>query len=450
MPKVKEVKNKAWIVAVNMGYGHQRAAYPLRKLSPTGKIINANNYEGIPKSDLRIWRNSRVFYEFISRLTNIPGIGQKIFAYYDHLFQKIPNFYPKRDLSKPTLQLKGMYKLIKKGWGKDLIQYLNRKDIPLITTFFSVAFFAEEHGFKNDIYTVVCDSDVSRVWVGLNPKKSRIKFLAPCHRVVERLKLYGVKEENIFLTGFPLPKENLGDISVKKLRKDLSERLINLDPKKHYRKKYAETMKHFLKNIKIDASHNHPLTITFAVGGAGAQKNLANDILLSLKKKLLNQEINFNLVAGVRNDVFLYFQKRIKEIGLEKAFNRNLHIIFDTDKNGYFKKFNELLRHTDILWTKPSELVFYSALGLPVVIAPPIGSQEVFNKTWLKTVGSGIVQGDPKYTHEWLDDWIESGWLAEAAMSGFLDGRQFGVVNVEDVVFNGIKEPDKDDCLTEF
>lgn len=440
---------KAWIVTVDMGYGHQRATYPLRKLSPTGKVINANNYQGIPNSDLRIWKSSREFYEFVSRLTNIPIIGSKIFNAYDK-FQSIPDFYPRRDLSKPIFQVKQMYKMIKLGWGKDLINYLNQEDIPLITSFFSVAFFAEEHGFKNEIYTIVCDSDISRAWVPLNPEKSRIKFLAPCRRVVERLKQYGVKKENIFLTGFPLPEENLGGNSLSRLRMDLAERLINLDPEKHYRKKYAETIKHFLKDIKIEAKHKHPFTVTFAVGGAGAQRNLADGILMSLRKKILNNELNFILVAGTRNDVYKYFYQRIKELGMEKALEKNLDILFEFHKEDYFKRFNECLRYTDILWTKPSELVFYSALGLPIITAPPIGSQEKFNKTWLKTVGAGIFQDNHQHTNEWLFDWVSSGWLAEAAMSGFLDGRQFGVENIIDVVFKGVKRPDIDDDLTEF
>jgi len=39
---------KALIISVNMGYGHQRTAYPLREL---GKIINANDYPEIPTED---------------------------------------------------------------------------------------------------------------------------------------------------------------------------------------------------------------------------------------------------------------------------------------------------------------------------------------------------------------------------------------------------------------
>ncbi len=432
--------HKAWVVAVDMGYGHQRAAYPLRRFSPTGKVLIANNYEGIPKKDYRLWNSTQKLYESISRMKNIPLIGKYIFDAMDY-FQRIPKFYPRRDLSKPSLQVNTIYKTIRRGWGKDLVQFLNREDIPLISTFFTISYMAEYHGFKNDIYQVICDSDISRAWAPLNPKKSRIKYFAPNQRVVERLELYGVKPENIFLTGFPLPEENMGGDDLALLRRDIAERIINLDPEYHYRQKYAETVKQFLKDIKIEARHKHPLTLAFAVGGAGAQKHIAEQILASLQKKLLTGEINLNLVAGTRNDVYLYFKDCIKRLGLESVFEKNIKIIFSSDKEDYFNMLNETLRTTDALWTKPSELVFYSAFGLPIIMAPSVGSQEEYNRSWLKTIGAGISQNDPHYTSEWLFDWIKSGWLAEAAMSGYLDNRQFGVANIEDILFHGIIKP---------
>ncbi len=435
---------KAWVVAVDMGYGHQRAAYPLRHLSPTGKVILANNYQGIPTHDYHVWHNSEVFYGLVSRLINIPLVGTKLFNLYDK-FQTIKDFYPRRDLSKPTLQLKEIYNLISKDWGKDLIDFLKTKDLPLITTFFAVAYMAEAHGFKNDIYIVVCDADVSRAWAPLHPSSSRIKYLVPCRRVVDRLKLYGVKEENIYLTGFPLPEENIGGENVEILKSDLLSRIHNLDPLKRYRQKYADTVAKFLKHDGEDGVEHthHPLTLTFAVGGAGAQKGMAKDILSSLKKKLLKEELCLNLIAGTRNDVYLYFQEQICELGLKKILGKNLNILFALDKEDYFTQFNQLLKTTDVLWTKPSELVFYSALGIPLIMAPSVGAQEVYNRTWLKTINAGISQNNPKYTSEWLFDWVQSGWLAEAAMAGFLDGRQFGVKNIMDVVFKGVKEPAK-------
>ena len=45
---------KAWVVAVDMGYGHQRASYPLKRIAFGGKVINANKYDGIPEDDQEI------------------------------------------------------------------------------------------------------------------------------------------------------------------------------------------------------------------------------------------------------------------------------------------------------------------------------------------------------------------------------------------------------------
>jgi hypothetical protein len=164
---------------------------------------------------------------------------------------------------------------------------------------------------------------------------------------------------------------------------------------------------------------------------------------MSLKESIKKKKINLNLVAGSRNDVYIYFQAKIKELGLGKYIGNSINIIFDIDKETYFTKFNKILRTTDILWTKPSELVFYAGLGVPIIMAPSVGSQEDFNRGWLKRIGAGISQQDPKHTHEWLFDWINSGWLAEASLSGFLDERQFGAYGIEDVLFKGAKEPTK-------
>ena len=75
----QKVKQKAWVVAVDMGYGHQRAAYPLKHLAYKNEIITVNTYPGIPHQDRRIWKESRKFYEFISGFKKTPLVGKKIF-----------------------------------------------------------------------------------------------------------------------------------------------------------------------------------------------------------------------------------------------------------------------------------------------------------------------------------------------------------------------------------
>jgi len=425
MPKKNE-EGKAWIIDVNMGYGHQRTAYPLTDLAPNKKIISANDYKGIPKKDKVIWDSSKRFYEFISRFKKVPIIGEFGFSIFDK-FQRILVFYPKRDLSNPNLYLKQVFGLIKKGWGKDLIKKLSKNPLPLITTFFIPAFMAEAFNYPADIFCVICDADISRSWAPLNPFQSKIKYFAPNFRVMERLMLYGVKEENIFLIGYPLPKENIKNSS-----KDLAYRILNLDTKKRYQRKYKPLIKAFLGSLPKKS--NHPFAITFAVGGAGVQKEIAIKILKNLSLKIKKGEIKIFLIAGIREEVNKYFLENIKRLRLEPNLNKNIEIIYEENIRDYFKKFNQVLRKTDILWTKPSELSFYTALGLPIILAPTVGSQEDFNEEWLLRLGSAMRQKDLKYLDQWLPDFMDSGWFAEAGMQGFIEAKRLGTYEIEKII----------------
>ena len=462
---------KVWVISVNMGYGHQRTAEPLRGL---GEIINANDYEGIPKKDKTIWQSMQQFYEFISRFSRIPLIGKAVFSIYDR-FQKIFSFYPKREISEPNLTLKQIYSLFKKGWGRDLIEKLKikneklKRNLPIISTFFTPAFMAEFFNYPSvakgederkfidypsaakgrkermffehpgEIFCIVCDADIARTWVSLNPSQSKIKYFAPTERVVERLKLYGVKEENIFLTGYPLPIKNItanppvGGLEI--LKEDLKNRLINLDPKKRYFEKYKILIEENLG--KLPENFSHPLTIMFSVGGAGAQKEIGIKTIKSLAVEIWAGEVKVILVCGIREKVKEYFEKEINKIYRGRTpVNSGVEILFGTDIEDYFQKFNFALRKTDILWTKPSELSFYAALGIPIIISPPIGSQEEFNMRWLLKSGFGILQEDPNYTNQWLFDWLEKGYLAEAAMEGFVEGEKLGTFKISQMITN--------------
>lgn len=428
---------KMYVVAVDMGYGHQRAAAPLAGASVNG-VINANFYQGISRQEQYQWNESRTLYELISRFKDVPIIGPWVFRLMDY-FQRIEPFYPRRDLSKPYSQLKFFYRKIKRGMGKNLIDILKKKPLPLVTTFFVPAYVAEYNNYPGKIYLVVTDADVARAWAPMEPRKSRIIYLAPNKRVRERLLLYGIKPANIYVTGFPLPKENIGGLEQKILKSDLKDRLAILDPKGIYRRKYSRLLEDYLCPIKNIKKPNRPLTITFAVGGAGAQREIGASIAKYLYPRIKKGEVHLNLVAGSRNDVYVFFQNAIKQCGL--ADSKNVDIIFSEDKQNYFKLFNKALRTTDILWTKPSELTFYSGLGLPILMTTPVGSQEFYNRDWLLAIGAGIDAPDVRYVNEWLFDWLNSGWLAEAAMQGYLDAPKMGTYHIENIVLhNKVKE----------
>ncbi len=425
---------KVHLVAVDLGYGHQRAAFPLRFLAKGQKMILANNYVGIPQSDMDIWNQGRRPYEFISRAKHIPLLGDILFWGMDQI-QRISNFYPRRNLFHPSLQLEtNIFMIRKKAWGKHLIKKLNKDNLPLLTTFFTVAYMAEEFGYQNDIYLIVCDADVSRAWASPQPVKSKIKYLVPTKRVYERLQLYGVPKRNIYYTGFPLPKENLGSEKLEIVKKDFAIRLKNLDPQHKYMDKYGKTVKEYLGQHNLSIIDRRILNITFAVGGAGAQREIGSAIVKSLKRYLINNKLQINLVAGIHKGVRDYFIEEINKIGLADELGKNVKVLYEDKREKYFEEFNKLMRKTDILWTKPSELSFYVALGIPIIISEPLGSQEKFNRKWLKNLGAGLDQEKVKYVDEWLMDWLNSGWLAEAAMQGFLEAPKFGTFNIDKII----------------
>jgi hypothetical protein len=153
----------------------------------------------------------------------------------------------------------------------------------------------------------------------------------------------------------------------------------------------------------------------------------------SLKKRIKNQELTLRMVTGTKQDLADEFYAAAREFGLTSAMNKDLFIDSYKDRPSYFREFSKTLRKTDILWTKPSEMSFYTGTGIPIIMAPSIGSQEQFNRIWLKTVGGGVAQADPRYVDEWLFDWINSGGLARMAWNGYIEAPTHGAYRIESI-----------------
>jgi len=411
-----------------IGYGHLRAAYPLKEFS---ELIRADNYEGIPKKDKIIWSLLSSGYSWITRSIELPIIGKLSFLIFDY-FQRVPSFYPRRDLSRPNLALHIIYGLFKVGFGRDLVKRLSRDPLPLISTYFIPAFMAERYGYPSDIYCLVCDADIARTWAPLRPGKSRIKYLAPTTRVAERLRYYGVRSE-IFVTGFPLPLELIGeDMSI--LKEDFSKRLPNLDPKGIFIDKYSSLLKEKLGGIPSNS--DHPLTIIFSVGGAGVQAELGVALMKKLRDKLVKGELKLLISVGIRRKLRDYYLYWVDRLGMREMLNDSISLIFNEDPEGYMRDFNSALRKSDILWTKPSELSFYAALGIPILASDPVGSHEVSNLRFLVKGGYGMAQGDIRYLDQWFFDWLKSGYFAEKAIRGFLELEKLGTMKVRELVLS--------------
>jgi hypothetical protein len=399
---------RAWVIAVNAGYGHQRAAYPLKDIAEE-RIITANSDKIISEDEQSTWRFIRGFYELISRMQSIPIIGRYLFGLYD-LFQHIPQFHPMRNLSRPSIQTYFIRHQVKAGLCRSIFEYIRKKDLPVITTFFITAIAAEYYGVKR-IYCICTDSDINRAWVPVESKKTRIIYCAPCKTVEQRLLEYGVPPENIRLTGFPLPRENIGR-NQRTLKHDLALRLSMLDPKRVFITRMRNMVESYLGEKA--RTPKRPLTLMLAVGGAGAQWRQYLRVMRSLRQSVSAGEVRLFISVGTNLELLSKFQAEAKTLGIQEKIG----MIHSLNLHDYFETFNKALRQTDIIWSKPSEISFYAGLGIPIILAPPLGHHEERNQRWLESMGLAFPQENPDYTHEWLTSWLEDGRLAEAAFEG--------------------------------
>lgn len=425
---------RAWVVTADMGLGHQRAAHALAHLAEGG-ILTAGSPEITDPDEVNFWRRLRWSYEFVSRSKNVPFIGPALFGAMDGLL-RIPPFYPLRDLSHPSLNNYVVDRLIRQGLGRSLLEKLRAFRLPLIATFYAPALVADRARIPT-VYCVICDADLNRVWVASNPRRSRIQYFAPCGRVMRRLRQYGVPDESIFITGFTLPKENIGGLGMETLKADLLARLGRLDPTGRFSSVFGPTVEQLLDASPTPSGGKARVTVGFAVGGAGAQIEIGLMLAQSLKPGILDGRFRLILFAGVNRLVERAFREFVSRIGLESALGDGVVIVCEDSKHDYFDRFNAAMREIDILWTKPSELSFYSALGIPIVMAPSIGSQEGKNLKWLVDKGCAVHQYTPRLALEWLGDMLKEGAFAEKALNGFIKNRKLGVFKIEEVLQTG-------------
>lgn len=416
-----------------MGYGHLRAAHALAEALET-TVLHA---DAPPLADLeeqRLWSAARRLYETTSRASQLPLVGPAVRRLLDAA-TRIPHLHPRRDLSPPDRPTRLLGRLIDRGLGAGLVGELAGGERSLVTTYFATALAADELLPPDDrtpIFCVATDTDLARAWVGRRPAQSRIRYLLPSRRARRRLRAYGVPAENLHFTGYPLPGELLGGPHLDTLRRNLGSRLVRLDPRQRFREDLGREIEELFGPLPADAGERP--TIAFVVGGAGAQAETGRLLLRSLAGSIGDGRLRLALVAGVRREVAESFERWIEESGLADHRGAGIEVLVADDHDDYFRRFNRLLAVTDVLWTKPSELTFFGALGLPLVFTPPVGVQERYNRRWAFEHGAGIGQREPRFAGEWLGEWLVDGTLAAAAWNGFLRLPKLGLERIVEQV----------------
>jgi hypothetical protein len=416
------------VVAIDMGYGHMRAAAPLAEALGT-TITQVDQAPIVAPGEERLWGRIRGAYETVSRLSQIPLLGGPLRLILDNITD-IPHLYPYRDLSAPTRGVMTLERLIRRNLGQGMLARLRESGAPLLTTFYSPGVVADRAGYDR-IFTVVTDTDINRIWAPLEPERTRIHYLVPTRRAGRRLLSYGVPEARITFTGFPLPDALVGGPRLPALKRNLAARLVRLDPAGEFRREMPEELAHFLGELPAEEELRPPL-LTFAVGGAGAQAELARAFLPGLRPLVEAGRLRVALVAGLRAEVEATFREALQQAGLEGS--PGVEVLRAPTFLEYYARFNALLARTDILWTKPSEMTFYAALGLPLVCAPPVGVHERYNMRWARESGAGLKQRHPGFAAEWLSDWLAEGLLASSAWAGYMRLPKFGLYRILEAV----------------
>jgi hypothetical protein len=413
------------VVAIEMGYGHLRAAAPLAERLGT-ELLECDRAPLADERERREWAEARRFYETTTRLSQVPVIGAPLRRVVEAI-TAIPHLHPYRDLSAPTVGTRVLHRFISRGLGRGLAKRMKDEGRPLLTTFFAPAIAAAHHGAE-DVACVVTDADINRAWAPLLSRATRIRYFVPSVRAQRRLVSYGVPAERIMLTGFPLPHELLGGPELPTLRANLAARLARLDPARAFRTQLRDELHHFLGPLPDLVG---PPRLAFAVGGAGAQVALVDRFLSRMASAIRRGRLTLTLVAGVRPEVAQRFREAITDHGLEaELYEGHIEILAAPDMATYLARFHARLADVDVLWSKPSEMTFFAALGIPLVFCPPIGVHEAYNRRWAIEAGAGLRQRDPAFAAEWLDDWLADGTLAGAAWSGFMRLPKFGLYRI--------------------
>jgi hypothetical protein len=418
------------VVAVEMGYGHLRAAQPIADLLGQ-PVVHVDRPPLALPEEARLWRRVRAAYELTSRVSQVPVLGSPLKWGLDQL-TSIPHLHPYRDLSAPTRGVRALERLVQGRLGQGLVEELRRSRRPLLTTFYTPAVVADRAGL-DDVWCVVTDTDVNRIWAPVDARATRIRYLVPTHRAGKRLRQYGVPPDRIHFTGFPLPDELTGGPDLPALLRNLAARVVRLDREGEFRRECPEELAHFLGPLPREEEGRAPL-LTYAVGGAGAQAAMARQFLPGLRPEIEEGRLRLALVAGVRPEVKQVFEECLGEAGLGGALGHGVELLFEPTMEAYLRSMNGLLARTDVLWTKPSEMCFFAALGLPLVCAPPVGVHERFNRRWVRESGAGVKQRDARFAAEWLSDMLSEGTLAAAAWAGFMRLPKFGLYRILETV----------------
>jgi hypothetical protein len=413
------------IVAVEMGYGHLRPAYTLAD-SFGVEVIRMDVPPMTDRIETVVWNAARKLYNGLSRAHEWTAIGPAAKL----VLESITEIAPLHNHSTP--QPANLITRLADGLsgaiiGRRLRAMASESGRTVIATYPAAA-MTVNNAKGARVFCLATDTDLNRAWASSNPENASIDYFAPVERVAKRLRSFGVPDRRIHLTGFPLPSKLAGQAQAA-----LARRLFRLDPKLVFNRNAPREASALTQYLEQPLSAR-PISMTIAIGGAGAQTRQVGKILQALRGRILDGDLKLTLVAGIRPDVAGILHRMVQSAHLSANIHAGIEILVSENFEDYFHRFNECLADTDVLWTKPSELVFYASLGLPILLAAPVGDQEHANRNWLLSNDAALDAGDPDSMDLKLEDLLATGELCRIAWNAYSRLDRNGTARIQEFV----------------
>lgn len=364
--------------SVRMGYGHHRMALSVHSHSIAKKIPTyLHDLLSIDSPESRAIGDVDGIYSYLSRLSSEMGGPM------EWVWGNITNAGNDSSLYLSTVLAKEYKRLI-----LDL-----PNDNPIVTTYPLNGQIAFESGFKKIVHLI---SD--------NHPQHYLLVPGALNLVQTRSNLDGFLKMGV-------PRENL----------EYAGHWVSED---------------ILKNV-FDDSNNRikrtnnksPKRFLIPIGGAGAQKSFITEVIEHSKDRLNSGEFKFLINAGDHGHVFTHLVESIEKLELEYEVIKSWNELRDfvnrnklTDKSDsslkaitifHFLTHSEsysatdvLIRISDVLVTKPSELAFFP---IPKVFIRRVGDHEENSALYSLDLGEGSVEcREPSHAYDIINLFVNS------------------------------------------
>ncbi len=384
-----------------MGFGHLRAAHNIASFGhATVARVDREPYVGLV--DRIVWDGAQNTHTHASR--EVDGKNKLLYNWFEGIMK-----IPEGD-SPPSMTASRFVRTLGKlGVGRKFFNSLDRRSPTLVHTFYLPAMLSFYRKYPGRNFLLLCDTDFHRVWVPVDPKAGNLNYMVPVSKSADRLISYGVQPDKIHITGFPLPAAYTGE-------KDKSALVTAFDARRS----------------RLRRDSNVPLTLMFPFSGAGAYFNLLAELVTSIAGSIKEGSLRLIVFCGDNERAFAGAKDLFNSYNIEDS--EYTEIIFGKDIFSSFDRFNEALKSTDLIITKPSELVFYAALGMPMIFLPPIGSHEARNREYLIENGCAVDLPDVSQFPGWLGENRKNEKLLNLAEEGYRSLPRKGVSEIHELV----------------